>query len=168
MKHIISSIRLLVCLFVGFSFGTTVKIVYESNNFKPYSWGNPPIIANCFGKGLSKTKVERAIKYWDTIGEKSLFYIHNPPDSLCKNDFMEGFIIIKKKKLSRPTLASTKRKTSFGTVVAALIYYSPGVQHMGLIHEHELGHAFGYGHADIQGHIMNPIYDNMGKNFWVP
>ena len=32
--------------------------------------------------------------------------------------------------------------------------------------EHELGHAFGYKHLDIDGHIMNSNYDYSGYDFW--
>ena len=31
---------------------------------------------------------------------------------------------------------------------------------------HELGHAFGYGHYDVKGHIMHSLYEQMGPMFW--
>ena len=34
--------------------------------------------------------------------------------------------------------------------------------------EHELGHALGMAHLDIIGHMMNPIHEYGGENFWIP
>ena len=33
---------------------------------------------------------------------------------------------------------------------------------------HEVGHAFGIGHAEIIGHIMNSDYGLIGTKFWIP
>ena len=34
--------------------------------------------------------------------------------------------------------------------------------------EHELGHALGLGHVEVEGHIMHPMYMQIGRNFWIP
>ena len=39
-------------------------------------------------------------------------------------------------------------------------------KNLDLLLEHELGHAFGYGHYDVKGHIMHSLYEQMGPMFW--
>ena len=34
--------------------------------------------------------------------------------------------------------------------------------------EHELGHAFGMRHVEKQGHMMHPIHEQGGENFYIP
>lgn len=164
----------LVCVFfAGFSLGIGIKLLYESSTLKPYSWdvGAGPIIVNCYGSDFSEAQMLRAVDYWTIRGEKIGFYEHNPPSSVCKHKWLKGFIFIRKsKKLAYQdkTLASTRRYTSFSTVHGAIIEYKPGSQNLDLINEHELGHALGYAHVDIVGHIMHPLYEKMGKKFWIP
>ena len=50
----------------------------------------------------------------------------------------------------------------------AEIVYSPGSFELTLINEHELGHALGFTHIEIEGHIMYPIFEKMGKDFYIP
>ena len=33
---------------------------------------------------------------------------------------------------------------------------------------HELGHAFGYTHVELEGHIMHPSFNMMSGKFWIP
>jgi len=167
-----------VCLIVlswmtGFTIGAYAKSIYESTSFQPYSWqkNSLPIVANCYGKDFSKTQIMRAIDYWVIRGENIELYLHNPPDEICKNEWLEGFILLKKLKNSKyhqSVLANTRRFTSITTMKGAVIYYRSGSQNLYLINEHELGHAFGYTHVDIKGHIMHPSFQHMGNDFWSP
>ena len=65
-------------------------------------------------------------------------------------------------------MANTRRMTSNLIIKAVEIRYKPGSQNLTLINEHELGHAFGYAHVEIEGHVMHPIFDKMGPKFWIP
>ncbi len=163
---------LLSCLVFGFFLGVGMKVAYESNTFKPYEWKTQPIIANCYGDDFSELQMTRAIHFWTIRGESIGFYEHNPPASICDSDEMiQGFIVLRKAKwwqLDGPTLASTKRMTSGFRLVAATITYRPGTQNLDLLNEHELGHALGYAHVEVEGHIMHPIYGKMGNKFWIP
>ena len=157
----------------GFGVGLGVKFVYEASRFKPYSWnvGAGPIIVNCYGKDFNKYLMTSAVEYWRIRGEKIGFYEHNPPASVCKHDWLKGFIILKKSqklKMQSTVLANTRRYTSFDVMHGAVIQYKPGTQNLELINEHELGHALGYTHVDVEGHIMHPLYHKMGRDFWVP
>jgi len=161
-----------VALTFGFALGTGLKITYESNAFKPYDWFDyAPIIANCYGADFSELQMLRAVDYWKARGHSIGFYEHNPPDNVCKADSdVWGFIIIRKQSFSfgNSILAMTKRITTGLTIRSATITYSPGAQNLSLINEHELGHAFGYNHVDIEGHVMHPNYHKMGPRFWIP
>ena len=164
---------LTVSFLAGFGVGATIKLLHEASSAKPYAWdvSTGPVIVNCYGKDFSEAQMLRAIDYWTLRGEKIGFYEHNPPASACKHKWLKGFVIIRKsKKLAYQdkTLASTRRYTSFQSIQGAVIEYKPGSQNLDLINEHELGHALGYAHVDIEGHIMHPLYEKMGKKFWIP
>lgn len=163
---------LCVSLVVGFCIGFGIKLVYEASTFKPYKWDRSPIIANCYGDDFSEAQMIRAIHFW-TIREHQIgFYEHNPPESICESEEMiYGFIILRKAgrfELDSQTLASTKRMTSGFIIKAVEIRFKPGSHNLTLINEHELGHAFGYAHVNIEGHVMHPIFDRMGPKFWIP
>ena len=167
------SLILLVLSFIaGFLMGLSMKLVYESTAFKPYSWDRPPIIANCYGSDFDEVYITRAIHYWTIRGHAIGFYEHNPPESFCEsNEMVNGFIVLRKAELLEldpETLASTRRKTSRLIIQSATVTYRPGSQNLFLLNEHELGHALGYSHHEVKGHIMHPIYGLMGDKFWVP
>jgi hypothetical protein len=158
-------------LIVGFAVGMGIKIAYESSNFKPYDWlADDPIIINCYGSDFSEPQMMRAIEYWRVRGHNIGFYEHNPPADVCKSADLWGFIIIKKKQngFDDGTIATTIRRTTGLKIRSATIYYSPGSFNLDLINEHELGHAFGYGHIKIDNHIMHPEYNRMGNEFYFP
>ena len=160
------------CLLAGFLVGLGIKFVYEATTFKPYEWKTLPIIANCYGDDFSELQMTRAIHFWTLRGESVGFYEHNPPDSICESkEMIHGFIVLRKAKwwqLDGPTLANTRRMTSGFRLVSATITYRPGSQNLGLLNEHELGHALGYAHVEKEGHIMHPLYQKMGPKFWIP
>lgn len=168
-----SVLGLLIALMLGFATGIGLKLCYETKNIKPYFWNpnSPPVIANCYGSDFSKLQMIRAIDYWTIRGEDIGFYEHNPPESVCEAEWLDGFIILRKSHTigsDSLTLASTRRYTSFKMMRGAVIFYSPGSQNLDLINEHELGHALGYSHLEVEGHIMHPHYNKMGRDFWVP
>jgi len=160
---------ILLSLVVGLLIGSGIKYTYEATTFRPYEWDSPPILMNCYGKDFSKLQMIRAIDYWALRGFSIGFYEHDPPEGVCENEWLEGFILIKKdKRLREPALASTKRYTSLNKMKAAVIYYRPGSFNLYLINEHELGHALGFSHVEEVGHIMHPILQKMGQKFYVP
>jgi len=163
---------LFLSLMVGFSTGLGIRFLYESKAFKPYEWDRLPIIANCYGEDFSELQMIRAIDYWTIRGHNIGFYEHSPPESICKsNEMIHGFIILRKAgrfEMEAQTLANTRRMTSGFIIKAVEIRYRPGSQNLTLINEHELGHAFGYAHVEIEGHVMHPLFDKMGAKFWIP
>ena len=160
---------LLLSFTLGFSVGLNFKVIYESNSFKPYGWDNPPDIINCYGDDFSKLQMARAISYWTIRGYSTGDYIHKPNPQLCNKKWFKGAILLKKSlNLPHSTLASTRRYSAFSSMQGAVIYYQPGSYNLDLLNEHELGHALGFTHLEIDNHIMHPRYDKMGRNFWIP
>ena len=160
-------------LLIGFSAGTGIKMGYEATSFHPFSWpgDSDPIILNCYGDDFSELQLLRAIDFWASRGHRIAYHEIDPPPEVCEMESLTGFIILRKagySQLDSITLASTTRSTTFTTLISATIAFSPGAQNLDLLIEHELGHAFGYGHVDIENHIMHPMYNRMGKQFWIP
>ena len=159
-------------LIVGFCTGTIGKIGYEKASDKPYYWKSPPIILNCYGEEFSELNLIRAIDYWAVRGHSIGFYEINPPKEVCDGDIpFQGFIILRKAKgaqLPADTLATTKRRTSLARMLSAEIVFEPGSYRLDYLIEHELGHAFGYNHIEIDNHIMHPLYPHIGPDFYLP
>ena len=160
-------------LLVGFSAGMGIKLGYEASTFHPFSWpsNSDPIILNCYGPEFSELQLLRAIDFWATKGHGIAYYEIDPPSEVCKMESLTGFIILRKARYSEldsVTLASTTRSTTFATLINATITFNPGSQNLDLLIEHELGHAYGYGHVEIEKHIMHPMYNRMGNHFWLP
>ena len=162
--------KLILVGILGFLVGISIKVAYKSTVFHAYKWGDPPIILNCYGKTLPETVVIRAIDYWTLRGFPIGFYEMNPSSETCMEEHIEGFIIIRRDKLANDpnVLAKTARLTRVTWVVAGVIKLKPGTYNLDLLLEHELGHALGLGHVEVEGHIMHPLYMSMGTKFWIP
>lgn len=162
-----------LALIIGFFFGTVGEIAYESTVFQPFGWKEyaPPIILNCYGADFSEQQLLRGIDYWATRGFPIAFYEMKQPPKACEEESLLGFIILRKAfhgQIADQNLAETTRKTTGMRILSAEIVFQPGSQNLDLIIEHELGHAFGLGHIEKEGHIMHPLYNRMGPSFWVP
>jgi len=159
---------ILASLLVGISIGTCVVIEYERSVFKAYEWEDPPMIANCYGGDFNELYIQEAISFWEKNGHSVAFIEQNPPDILCDSESMDGWIILKMKQQDGETLAVTKRRVIFGKIKSSTIYFNPGSYRLENVIAHELGHAFGYRHVKIDGHVMNPEWGKMGSKFWIP
>ena len=164
-------VAIFLSLFIGFFIGSTIKLGYEARLFKSFFWNTPPKIMNCYGDDLSRSYITEAISFWESKGEKIGSIDLNPDPDTCSGKYIHGYIVIRKAfsgQLDYYTLAITHRSTLGIDMRSAVIYFNPDNFKMKNLMTHELGHAMGYGHADIVGHIMYPEYDKMGPKFWIP
>lgn len=153
---------------LGFVLGISGKLVYENSSVHAYQWKSPPIIINCYGPQFDELAMTRAIHFWTVRGYPIGFYEHEPPPGVCEHKWLHGMIILRKApigKLDFETLASTRRYTVLNELRGAVIYFKKGSYNLDLLNEHELGHALGMTHVKKRGHIMHPIYENMGDHF---
>tara|TARA_B100001093_G_scaffold520343_1_gene614868 strand:- start:860 stop:1366 length:507 start_codon:yes stop_codon:yes gene_type:complete len=164
------NLKLFLTLIFGFCLGLTIKRVYEANVFHAWVWPEPPIVINCYGKVLPEIVVVRAIDYWTIRGFPISFYEMNPSKETCANDSIEGFIIIRRDPSLENinVLGQTARHTQLKWMRSAVISLRPGSYNLDLLLEHELGHALGLGHVEVEGHIMHPMYMQIGSKFWIP
>ena len=154
-------------IIVGGAAGLGIFYHHEVTNFRIAAWKYPPIVVDCTFGALDKERMDEAIKYWDDLNHKVGFVEMNPSSKVCMNNQIHGFIIIKNAELKWPTIGKTYREGSrIGIIESALIHLSIGEANLPRLLEHELGHAFGYSHLDIDGHIMNSNYDYSGYDFW--
>ncbi len=162
--------RILLSLTVGFTLGISIKTIYNLTAKQPCYWNNDPVLINCAGNDINESTIQRAVKFWKEKGEHVYFYEYKGVDSICKDvKPLDGFIIIKTQTtetMKQNVLASTSRRSRLGVVQSAIITFKPGRHNFLLLLEHELGHAFGYSHTKVQGHVMHPYYDMMGDKFW--
>ena len=160
-------VAILLGMFVGGAAGIGMFYHHELTNFKVASWKYPPIVVDCTFGALKKERIASAINYWDELDHKVGFVEINPSSKVCSNDSINGFIIIKNAELHWPVLGNTTRYgNSIGKIDSATIELNVGDANLPRLLEHELGHAFGYRHFDIEGHIMHSDYGLAGWDFF--
>jgi len=169
MKLTRKIIRLFFATMVGLAIGTCFSFTWYAKSYKPYSWSTPPILANCYGKDLPEAKLQSAVDFWIEYGNHIAFILQDPPDSVCKHDFLNGFIILKKAPMnSLNALARTETKYTYLKITSVVIYFEPGTYNLQWLTEHEIGHAFGYKHIDEIGNVMHPFVEFQGGKYWIP
>ena len=170
MNPVAKFFLLLTSLCVGIIAGTAIVIHYEASTIQPWEWKDPPIIVNCYGEDFNELYVVRGVDYWTLRGHHFAFIEQNPPKEVCEMEKIGGFIMLKKRRVDNGdgTLAITRRVVRFGEIRSVVIFFNPGAFKLDNIIEHELGHALGFQHVEIEGHIMHPTYGSMGDKFWVP
>ena len=160
-------VAILAGILIGSAGGLGIFYYNEVKNFRVASWKYPPIVVDCTFGALKEERINESIKYWNNLNHKIGFIEMNPSSKVCSNDQIHGFIIIKNAELAWDVLVKTHRKGSTtGRIDSAMIQLSIGNANLPKLLEHELGHAFGYGHLDIDGHIMNSSYDYSGYDFF--
>ena len=161
--------KLILAFALGLSIGTIAIYAHYSKSHRPYKWISPPIVANCYGKDLTEEKIKSSFLFWEEYGDKIEFILNDPPENICNNNLLHGFVLIKKRKnISGSALAKTKVKVEYMKIRAAEIYLEPGTYNIQWLLEHEAGHAFGYKHIEAVGNIMHPYIEMQGGKYWIP
>ena len=154
-------------LFLGSAVGLGIFYNNELKNFRVAYWKTMPIVVDCTYGTLDKQRLNSAIDYWRELDHFILFVELNPTNAMCNQEQINGFIIIKNATLTYNVLGLTSRYTNMeGKIKSALIELNVVDANLDRLLEHELGHAFGYRHLNVNGHIMHADYDLAGYDFW--
>jgi hypothetical protein len=159
--------------------GVTFKNLYEQDitvaaSRKPTKqghWGMPPTIILCEDLPYKKSRVEKAVRFWKSLG----YEIFNIADSrnfiACispSTKYIRGAIIIKLRGQEfdeeKYALTTTYRVTETSEIVGVVIQVQNFAKRIDWVLEHELGHAFGWKHHNVNGHLMHEAAQFGGWN----
>ena len=145
---------------------------YFNSKFKGFYWPEDPIIVICSSSKIKISKLEESLEYWKEKGYYTKYAIEDPSPSngICSMQKLDGFIYINDNlgMVTGNSLAITERSYDGVEIKYVDIEIPNENLHLDLLLEHELGHAFGFNHYNRIGHIMNPLYERMGEEFYFP
>jgi hypothetical protein len=179
MRLILQSLALLLCC-AGCVSDTSLQNVWsESSKFnnvgifsqggpqRKFSWKEAPHVRICEFAPTDKEKVVNATAWWEERG-----YTFNGVSERglwggCKKESIAGTITISLSgqgfNFSRDHMGETRiYHTPEGDILQARIEIAYASKDSPRVLEHELGHALGWGHYDVTGHIMNSSYSRGG------
>ena len=162
---------LTISFLMGMGIGSYAIIYYESVATKPWSWKDSPVVVNCMGEDIDNQRIYDAVNFWILQGEKLGPIIYKGSEELCENRQAKYFILLKAAapgQLDLNVYAITSTRRRLNNIVSATIYFDADTQNLPFLAEHELGHALGYSHVKVDGHVMYPYYEGMGGRFWFP
>jgi len=110
--------------------------------------------------------VEEALQFWRALGYEFGTVIYNDHTDWCYGTSYLGSIVIMPNQVpfNSKALAQTKRIAYNNLVVGAKIEIRADSYDRPLLLEHELGHALGWPHFNVTGHIMHRALEKTGKN----
>ncbi len=170
MLNLESIIKLIISFSLGIFLGLVTKTNFESKNFVLADWEEPPMVVICPDSHVSAYRVDRAIEWWGIRNKKIAGYHFDHDNKICSlGQFVEGIIFIRGHAMHDPNLyAKTARFTVGFKILSADIHLPNRRKDMPRLLEHEIGHALGFGHVEVLGHIMHPIHEMGGESFWIP
>ncbi len=150
-------------LIVGLSRPTSVPI-------RTSNWENPPDVFICDVASVSEEQVVEAMKYWEDLGFEFGMVFSNwscvyDDQEDYKHIRIPGTILIypEYKLLGREQAGVARRSVDLETLKTHSAVIEIRVYKDRVI-EHELGHALGWEHTNISGHIMHPQLSGGGRN----
>ncbi len=134
-------------------------------------WSSPPDITICPSSGLSIYRLERATRFWESLGHEfgSIRKVedHNYNCSTGIPSHNEILIDIPGQDFKFGDHLGTTRtwwRTDTGEILKSKIEIVGGWESSRRIIEHELGHALGFKDNNITGHMMNKVWTRGGYN----
>ena len=124
------------------------------------SWQKAPDIIICTQINLPQSHVGQSLTLWKELGYAFSIVYWNYEGSECQGGYIDNAIIITSKQTRRGPKAHTFARISqtHKRMIAARIEITPESAFKKRILIHELGHALGWSHSDVKGHMMHPIY----------
>ncbi|MDB4337633.1 matrixin family metalloprotease [bacterium] len=136
-------------------------------------WDTMPGITLCPGVPVTIERIKEAVLFWEDLGYRFDDIDQVPSTMLCQPSWGTiTFRVPTGEELTRAVadghLATTRYSTlvsSPESLIMAQIYFQRNnVSELPLVVEHELGHALGWLHHDLKGHLMHPVYSSTGHN----
>jgi len=177
MKRVIS-LLMIALLFAGNAFATDPE---TEGDLIFGTWRSPPKVILCDDAPVSEERLLGALSWWKSRGH--LFeYVPLSEDptarTICKNawkSFPGGYIVVAKlvpeavrKEIDMAVTRYLLEDDYIHMYYAKVFFKAETVDERGIV-EHELGHALGFGHLNIEGHLMHTyhIYAGWGDDVLV-
>ena len=129
------------------------------------NWKAPPIVRVCSKNPAYWQRVDRAVKFWESLGHEFASMTYGDDTQWCHGSTMITSIVIKEEIFFDPrTFGQTMTMTMGDSIVGAQVKIKSGHFVDPYILEHEIGHALGYKHIKCGGHIMNSHTDKLGAS----
>ncbi len=143
------------------------EVFFNRNPVLEKYWVEKPNIIHCSKSGVSEGRLRSAIMFWENMGYEFGKVSLNVDSFDCYREPLSGEImitIITNEIAVGSNLAVTKVSfyTATNEIVSSRIFMIPGYANKRWILEHEIGHALGWKHFSRDGHIMHPLYQNLG------
>jgi hypothetical protein len=146
-----------------------IEVVANRNPTKKGHWGFPPTIILCENVPYKKSRVEKAARFWKNLGYEIFDVISSSSFKNCvdaETKYIKGSIIIKLRGQdfdeSKYALTTTYRITETSEIVGVVIQVQNFAKEIDWVLEHELGHAFGWKHHNLKGHLMHQAAQHGG------
>jgi len=128
------------------------------------TWSMTPSVRVCTDAGVSVSRTQRALSYWEKSGYE-FAGVRGDPFSMCMTpQHGEILITLPESGFSAAHMASTRLYTDIqtGEIVRAKIHILPTNANKQRVLEHEIGHALGWAHYRQRYHIMHPDWRHGG------
>lgn len=121
------------------------------------AWEAAPTVRVCSNTPISRDRVEDSLEFWRGLGYEFGSVIYNDHTDWCYGSSYLGSIVIMPNQTSfnGRVLARTKRIAYNKLIVGAKIEIRADSYDRAYLLEHELGHALGWPHYNVKGHIMH-------------
>jgi hypothetical protein len=144
------------------------EVIFNRRPVLKKYWIEKPNIIHCSKSGVSEGRLRSAIIFWENLGYQFGKVTTNVDSFDCLREPLRGEImitIITNEISVGSNLAVTKVSfyTATSEIVSSRIFMIPGYANKRWILEHEIGHALGWKHFSREGHIMHPMYQNLGS-----
>ena len=125
-------------------------------------WEDPPDVVICKDAPYTLSRVEKAVRFWKSLNHKIGNVSKSDYFQVCvdpNRKFARNTIVIKlrgqKFDESKYAVTSTYKIVNSEEIVGAVIQLQGYATEINWVLEHEFGHALGWRHYNVNGHIMN-------------
>ena len=131
-----------------------------------YRWKEIPEVRVCKSAPVSRSRVEKALRFWRNLGYEFDGPFFDDESAWCIGERDIGVITIDiiGQDFKEPNMAMTRvyHDTRYAKIVGAQIQIKKSQAGKDRVLEHEIGHALGWKHHPRRFHIMHPDWKEGG------